>query len=129
MNEDQQLADIAVKITQVIKTNLSLPAQQVIKKMLDDIPELAEDISTASEYLLSMGKAMGYQNKDVNSIIEAIQQNANNVASDIDWNTLWQTIAQGIYYVARAIANLLPPKWKEVILIIVEAYDRLVFAN
>lgn len=124
--KDQQLADIAVKITQVIKKNLSDSAEEVIKKMLDEIPELANDVNLTIEYLKSMADNLGITYTDINGIIGYIQHYAKTVASDIDWNSLWQTIAQGIYYVARLLANLLPPKWKEVILIIVEAYDRLV---
>lgn len=126
--KDQQLADIAVKITQVIKKNLSDSAQNVIKKMLDEIPELANNVDNAIEYLKSMADNLGIDYTDINGVITEIQYRAKTVASDIDWNNLWQTIAQGIYYVARVLANLLPPKWREVILIIVEAYDRLVGA-
>lgn len=125
---EQVLADIAVKITQVIKTNLDQSAQDVIKKMLDEIPELANNIDLTIEYLKSMADSLGIDYTDIDDIITKIQETANNAASDIDWNSLWQTLAQGIYYVARILANLLPPKWKEVILIIVEAYDRLILA-
>jgi hypothetical protein len=126
--KDEQLADIAVKITQVIKLNIDLEAKDVIVKILDEIPELANNVNLAIEYLKAIGDAMGWNYTDVNDVISFIQLHAQQATSDIDWNSLWQTIAQGIYYVARVIANLLPPKWKEVILIIVEAYDRLVLA-
>lgn len=120
------LADIAVKITQVIKTNLNDSAQQVIKKMLDEIPELAQDIDRTITYLQSMADSLGIAYTDINDIVHYIQKYAKAAASDIDWNSLWQTIAQGIYYVAQVIANLLPPKWKEVVLIVLAAYENLV---
>lgn len=128
MSYDKTLADIAVKITQVIKTNLNIPAQDVIKKMLAEIPELANDIDKTIEYLKSMADSLGIKYTDINDIITTIQNKANDVASNVDWNSLWQTIAQGVYYVAKALISLLPPKWKEVIVFVLEAYDRLVLA-
>ncbi len=82
------LADIAVKITQVIKENLSDSAQGVIKTMLDKIPELANNIDLTAEYLLSIGRELGIEG-DVNTIIEVIQHRAKQAASDIDWNSIW----------------------------------------
>ena len=65
MKDEKVLADIAVKITNVIKLNLNEDAQTVIKKMLDEIPELVNDIDLTIEYLQSMAKAMGLHYKDV----------------------------------------------------------------
>lgn len=124
--KDQQIADIAVKITQVIKTNLDTPAQELIIKMLDKIPELAGNINLTIEYLKSMADSLKIDYSDVNDIIATIQNTAKDATHPVDWNTLWQTVAQGIYYVAQVIANLLPPKWKEVILIVLAAYENLV---
>jgi len=126
MKDDKVLADIAVKITQVIKTNLDASAQDVIKNILDKIPELANDIDLTIEYLRSMANSLGIAYTDINDVIGYIQSYAKKAASPIDWNTLWQSIAQGIYYVAKALAGVLPPKWKEVILIVLAAYENLV---
>jgi len=123
---NETLADISVKITHVIKTNLDLPSQQLITKILDKIPELANDIDLTIEYLRSMANSLSIAYTDINDIISYIQGYAKKASSDIDWNTLWQSIAQGIYYVAKVIAGFLPPKWKEVILIVLGAYERLV---
>lgn len=119
------LADISVKITNVIKLNLNDTSHEVIKKMLDTIPELVGDINLTIEYLQAIGKEMGIDG-DVNTIIDAIQEKAKNAVSDINWNSLWQKVAQGIYYVANLLAGFLPPKWREVILIVLNAYERLV---
>lgn len=117
------LAKVAVTITQVIKENLNETAEEVINKILIALPGVSVD--SLSTYLTSMGKALAIEHLDVHSLIIVLQERLNGAVSDIHWNTLLQDIAQGIYYVACMLEKLLPPKWLTVITAVLWAYQKL----
>lgn len=121
--EAKNLAKTAVVITNVIKLNLHVDPQEVIKLILEALPE--ETVDNIILYLTSMGKEIGVDYEDINDLISTIQTTAIEAVSDMDWNSTWQDIAQGIYYCATIVKGFLPQPWDKVISVVLDAYVEL----
>lgn len=122
---EKELAKYAVKITQVIKTTLDKTPQEVVSIILDKTPELTvEDIIA---YLTGVAKRLDMNYQDVYDLVKLIQNRGNEIMDEMDWNTFWQSLAQGILWVASIIKGMLP-KWAQVIISIVTAYAELKYS-
>ena len=119
--EQKDLAAYAVRITQALK-EVKGSAEDVIQYILKEIPELS--VQDIIDYLTGVADRLGLLYTDVKEIISNIQKLTSEIKDNLGWNTFWQSLAQGILYVAQLLKNILP-KWATIIISIVTAYAEL----
>jgi hypothetical protein len=117
----EKIAHIAVVITQVIKTSPDKTPQEIIKTILDQLPECTSD--EVQEYLLRLADNLGITYVDVNNIIVKLKWMVHNAPTDINRKTTLQNIAQVLYVVGMIASKLIPGKWGEITRIVLDAYE------
>jgi len=124
MSKEKELAKYAVQITQIIKTNLDVTPGEVVEIILNEIPGLS--VQDIIDYLTGVADRLKIDYTDVYGLIAVIQAMANDIedGNELKWNDFFQSLAQGLLYVASLLKNILP-KWATIILAIVTAYAEL----
>ena len=118
---ENKIARIAVTITQVIKTQGIAPPQDILKIILDALPDCT--VGEIQEYFFRLADQMGIKYLDINHIIWQLQTIANE-STDLHRKGLWQTIGNILYIVGRIASGLLPGKWSEVSKVILDVYEK-----
>jgi len=124
MNE-KNLADMAVKITQVIKQGISLDSQQLMVVMLQKIPELGKDVNKTISLFTDLAEQLGFRFADVYDILDQLKLRIRTAISEVSRSSWLHTIATALYIVASIAVNLLPPAWKEASKAVISGYEAL----
>lgn len=124
--KDQQLADISVKITQVIKTHDKLTPQEIMIALLEMVPELKNSMNDAIDLFTRLAEQLNILYSDVYDIIGQITYKIRTSVSALFKGNFLHSIAVGLYYVGKIILGFLPPAVSEIGAIVLGAYKELV---
>ncbi len=123
--QETQLATYAALITEVLKRGNSITPAEAINLILITTPEGFE-LDDLIQVLYNIAHEFGIDYNDYYDLIRQLLDMFTDVHSDSKWNTICASVAQ-IAYVGLLIAKALPipTKWKEVIQVVLNAYENL----
>lgn len=125
MNQETNLAEMAVKITEVIKSTLKMDGPNTLVVILDRIPELSEDANKTISLFIDLAEKLGIRFNDVYDILDQIKLNIRTAVSEVSRGSLLHTIATVLYTVSTIALNFLPPAWKDASKAVIIGYEAL----
>lgn len=123
--KEKSLAEMAVKITNVIKNGLNLSSQEILVVCLEKIPELSQDANKTIGLFTDLAKQLDIRFNDVYDIIDKIKLSIKTSVSLVQRSGWLHTIAAALYIVASIAVNFLPPAWKDASKAVIAGYEAL----
>lgn len=120
----EQIANVSVLITQILKQNTDKTAVEVRQMIVD---QLADQLTADEIIMLLTGlfDDLGIEYEDVDDGLQTIQNTGKLTVKDVQRNILWQDVAQVFYYALYFAIYLVAPKPADVIRKVLSAYEVL----
>ncbi len=118
------LAEMAVKATNVIKGYLNMGSQELMVKILDEVP-LIPNANFGIVLFTDMAKEFGWKFNEVYDILDRAKLEIKTAVGALDRGGWLHKIATALYVVALALNNFLPPAYRIASKAVIGGYEAL----